>query len=68
MPDISDDQFRVLAEMQALGRIMKRCVSVHEPEFVEAQTALTMAINRLASLPTVSDRTLSGDGRRRIEA
>jgi hypothetical protein len=58
MPDISDDQFRLLAEIQHLGRVMKRCVSVHEPQFAEAQNALSMAINRLASLPTVRDRSI----------
>jgi hypothetical protein len=68
MPEISDDQFRVLAEIQALGRVMKRCGSIHEPEFKAAQTALTMALNRLASLPTVSDRSVRGVGSGGIEA
>jgi hypothetical protein len=60
MPDISDDHFRALAEIQALGRIMKRCSSIHEPEFKQAQAALTMALNRLASLPTLRDRSARG--------
>jgi hypothetical protein len=60
MPEISDDQFRALAEIQDLGRLMKRCSSIHEPEFKQAQTALTMALNRLASLPTVRDRSRLG--------
>jgi hypothetical protein len=58
MPDISDDHFHTLAEIQALGRIMKRCSTVNDPEFQRAQSALTMALNRLASLPTVRDRSI----------
>lgn len=57
MPEITDDQFRVLAEIQDLARTMKLCGSVHEPAFQEAQAALTMALNRLASLSTVRDRS-----------
>jgi hypothetical protein len=56
MPEISEDQFQTLAEIQALSRTMKRCGSVREPEFAAAQNALTMALNRLASLPTIRDR------------
>jgi|GEM_PF-4070906 hypothetical protein len=62
MPEISDDQFLVLAEIQTLGRAMKRCSSVRDPEFQQAQAALTMALNRLASLPTVRDRSLRASG------
>jgi hypothetical protein len=68
MPDISDDQFRALAEIQALGRVMKSCSSIHEAEFKQAQTALTMALNRLSSLPTVRDRSLNSVGSGGIEA
>ena len=68
MPEISDDQFHTLAEIQNLGRIMKRCSSIHDPEFQQAQTALTMALNRLASLPTVRDRSLASVTAGGIEA
>jgi len=68
MPEISDDQFHTLAEIQNLGRIMKRCSSIHDPEFQQAQSALTMALNRLASLPTVRDRSLSSATSGGIEA
>ena len=68
MPEISDDQFHALAEIQQLGRIMKQCSSVHDAEFQQAQTALTMALNRLASLPNVRDRSLDGHAARGIEA
>jgi hypothetical protein len=68
MPEITEDQFRVLAEIQNLGRVMKHCGSIHEPEFKAAQAALTMALNRLASLPTVRDRSISGTPHGGIEA
>jgi hypothetical protein len=67
MPEISDDQFRALAEIQALGRVMKGCSSIHEPAFQQAQTALTMALNRLSSLPTVRDRSQNRAGSGGIE-
>jgi hypothetical protein len=57
MPEINEDQFQALAEIQTLSRTMKRCGSVRDPEFIAAQNALTMALNRLASLPTVRDRS-----------
>lgn len=60
MPEISDDQFRLLAEIQHLARAMKQCSNIHEPEFQQAQAALTMALNRLSSLPTVRDRASGG--------
>ncbi len=63
MPEISDDQFRVLAEIQTLARVMKRCSSVQDPEFQRAQSALSMALNRLSRLPTLRDRSASGHSR-----
>jgi hypothetical protein len=62
MPEISDEHFRVMAEIQGLARVMKRCSSVHEAEFRQAQAALTMALNRLSSLPTLRDRSASRGG------
>jgi hypothetical protein len=56
MPEVSDEQFHVMAEIQGLARMMKRCSSIHEPEFQQAQAALTMALNRLSALPTLRDR------------
>jgi len=56
MPEISDEQFQVMAEIQALTRRMKRCSNTKEPEFLQAQSALSMALNRLSSLPTLRDR------------
>ncbi len=58
MPEIGEEEFRLLAEMQLLGRIMRRCGSVHDAEFERAQAALAKAINRLASLATLRDRSL----------
>jgi hypothetical protein len=60
--DIGEEPFQLLGEIQNLGRIMRRCASVHDPEFIAAQTALARAINRLASLPTLRDRSLPGGG------
>ncbi len=59
MPEISDEHFQVMAEIQELARRMKRCSSTREPEFQKAQSALSMALNRLSSLPTLRDRALS---------
>jgi hypothetical protein len=62
MPEISEDQFHVMVEIQDLARIMKRCSSIHEPAFQRAQAALTMALNRLSSLPTLRDRATRPGG------
>ncbi|HTH96261.1 MAG TPA: hypothetical protein VL574_02525 [Stellaceae bacterium] len=62
MPEITDDHFRLLVEMQNLGRIMKRCSNVREPDFTAAQSALALAINRLSSLPTVRDLSRDAPG------
>jgi hypothetical protein len=56
MPEISDDHFQVMAEIQGLARVMKRCSSMRDPAFQQAQNALSMALNRLSSLPTLRDR------------
>jgi hypothetical protein len=56
MPEISDEQFQIVAEIQALTRRMKRCSNTREAEFQQAQSALSMALNRLSSLPTLRDR------------
>ena len=58
MPEISDEQFQVTAEIQELARRMKRCSSIHDPEFQRIQAALTVALNRLSSLPTLRDRAI----------
>ncbi len=57
MPEISDEQFHVMAEIQELARRMKRCSNTREPAFQQAQSALSMALNRLSSLPTLRDRS-----------
>ena len=62
MAEVTEDQFRLLAEIQRLARIMKLSGSVRDQAFQDAQSRLTQMLNQLSASPTVIDRSAGGGG------